>query len=132
MNERVKRLKASLQVQKYPICIEKFKITLDTYAQTENEPQVTRRAKVFANVLARLPIFIEADQLIAGSPTSQFMGLEIDAEYGVWSQEEIDSLKNDNYVISPEDEKEFAGALQDIQAQAQDADHFHGRNPVRQ
>ena len=48
MNERVKRLKASLQVQKYPIV-----------SRNQDHPGYLCPDKVFANVLARLPIFIE-------------------------------------------------------------------------
>ena len=90
-----------------PICIEKLRIALRTMAATEGEPMILRRAKVFANVLREIPIFIEEDTLIAGSGASQPMGLEIDPEYFLWSQDEIDALKREGFLISPEDEREL-------------------------
>ena len=68
---------------------------------------ILRRAKVFANVLREIPIFIEEDTLIAGNGASRPMGLEIDPEYFLWSQDEIDALKREGFLISPEDEREL-------------------------
>ena len=78
-----------------------------TMAATEGEPMILRRAKVFANVLRGIPIFIEEDTLIAGNGASKPMGLEIDPEYFLWSQDEIDALKREGFLISPEDEREL-------------------------
>jgi len=104
MNERLQRLSADVVVDEYPICIEKLKIVLETLKESAGQPQILRRAKCLASVLDRMPIFIEAGELIVGNAASQPMGMEIDAEYGNWSQAEIDSLKQDCYTISPEDE----------------------------
>ena len=84
---------AALRKDHLPICIEKLRIALRTLAATEGEPMILRRAKVFANVLREIPIFIEEDTLIAGNGASKPMGLEIDPEYFIWSQDEIDALK---------------------------------------
>jgi hypothetical protein len=80
---------AALQTDHLPICIEKLRIALRTLAATEGEPMILRRAKVFANVLREIPICIEEDTLIAGNGASKPMGLEIDPEYFLWSQDEI-------------------------------------------
>ena len=104
MNERLQRLAANVVVDRYPICIEKLKIVLETLRATEGQPQILRRAKCLENVLDRIPIFIEADELIVGNGASQPMGIEIDAEYATWSQVEIDLLKEDGFAISPQDE----------------------------
>jgi len=104
MNERLQCLSANVVIDSYPICIEKLKIVLETLKASQGQPQILRRAKCLANVLDRIPIFIEEGELIVGNAASQPMGLEIDAEYGNWSQTEIDSLKQDCYTISPEDE----------------------------
>ena len=40
---------AELQKDRLPICIEKLRIALRTMAETEGEPMILRRAKVFAN-----------------------------------------------------------------------------------
>jgi formate C-acetyltransferase len=107
MNGRIQSLMAALRKDHLPICIEKLRIALRTMAATEGEPMILRRAKVFANVLREIPIFIEEDALIAGNGASKPMGLEIDPEYFTWSQDEIDALKREGFLISPEDEREL-------------------------
>jgi pyruvate formate-lyase/glycerol dehydratase family glycyl radical enzyme len=107
MNSRIQSLTAALQKDQFPICIEKLRIALRTMVATEAEPMILRRAKVFANVLREIPIFIEEDSLIAGNGASKPMGLEIDPEYFLWSQDEIDALKREGFLISPEDEREL-------------------------
>ena len=91
----------------HPLCIEKLRIALRTMTETEGDPMVLRRAKVFANVLREIPIFIEENTLIVGNGASKPMGLEIDPEYFLWSQDEIDALKREGFLISPEDEREL-------------------------
>jgi hypothetical protein len=68
---------------------------------------ILRRAEVLANVLREIPIFIEEDTLIVGNGASKPMGLEIDPEYFIWSQDEIDALKREGFLISPENECEL-------------------------
>lgn len=97
----------AIQRDRHPICIEKLRIVLHTMTATVGEPVVLRRAKAFANVLRAIPIFIEPNELIAGAGASKPMGLEVDPEYYIWSQEEIEALKRDGYSIAPEDEKEL-------------------------
>jgi pyruvate formate-lyase/glycerol dehydratase family glycyl radical enzyme len=107
MNPRIQSLIAALRKDRYVLCIEKLRIALRTMAATEGESMALRRAKVFANVLREIPIFIEEDTLIAGNGASKPMGLEIDAEYFLWSQDEIDALKREGFLISPQDEREL-------------------------
>ena len=54
-----------------------------------------------------MPIGINEDELIVGMAASKPMGLEIDPDYGIWEQDEIDSLKEDGYLIDLEDEEEL-------------------------
>jgi pyruvate formate-lyase/glycerol dehydratase family glycyl radical enzyme len=107
MNPRIQALMAGLRIGHHPIGIEKLRIALRTMAETEGESMILRRAKVFANVLREIPIFIEEDALIAGNGASKPMGLEIDPEYFIWSQDEIDALKREGFSISPEEECEL-------------------------
>jgi pyruvate formate-lyase/glycerol dehydratase family glycyl radical enzyme len=107
MNARIQALTAALRKDHHPICIEKLRISVRTMAATEGEPMILRRAKVFADVLREIPIFIEEDTLIAGNGASKPMGLEIDPEYFIWSQDEIDALKREGFLISPEEEREL-------------------------
>jgi len=107
MNDRIENIKKRVMVDRYPICIEKYKITMDVRAVTRNDPLIIQRAKLLQAYAERMPIAIEDEELIVGLPASKHMGLEIDPDYGIWSQHEIDSLKADGYLIDPEDELEL-------------------------
>jgi pyruvate formate-lyase/glycerol dehydratase family glycyl radical enzyme len=107
MNPRIQSLVAALRKDHHPICIEKLRIALRTMGATEGESMILRRAKVFANVLREIPIFVEEDTLIVGNGASKPMGLEIDPEYFLWSQDEIDALKREGFLISLEEEREL-------------------------
>ena len=104
MNNRLQQLLAKVIVDRYPICIEKLKLVLASLEASQGQPQILRRAKCIEAVLDQIPIFIDPGELIVGNAASQSMGLEIDAEYGNWSQTEIDLLKADGFTIAPEDE----------------------------
>ncbi len=107
MNERVKKMKESLKISKYPLCVEQFKLVNESFAMTEGEPTIIRRAKLHAHVLDNITIFIEEDDLLCGSGASKPFGLEMQYEYGVWTKEEVESLKSEIYTISLEDEEEL-------------------------
>lgn len=107
MTDRVKRLKESLRINKYPLCIEKFRLANESLDATAGEPMLTRRAKLHEHILDNITIFLEDDDPIAGVGASKPFGLEMDYEYGVWTPDEVESLKSEIYTIDPEDEKEL-------------------------
>jgi pyruvate formate-lyase/glycerol dehydratase family glycyl radical enzyme len=104
MNERVRRLKERLLVDEYPICVEKSLLVMDTYRQTEGEPEILRRAKATANYLDQKTIFIEEDELIIGNVASKPMGMEAGSLGPTWPQEDLVELRNAGLVLSEEDE----------------------------
>lgn len=107
MTERVKRMKESLRVNKYPLCVEQFRLAVQSLEETAGQPMLLRRSKLHAHVLDNIPIFIEEDDLLCGSGASKPFGLEMQYEYGVWTPDEVESLKSEIYTISPEDEEEL-------------------------
>jgi formate C-acetyltransferase len=107
MTERVQRLLQGLRVNKYPLCIEKFRLANEFLDATSGEPMILRRAKLHRHILDNITIFIEDDDPIAGVGASKPFGLEMDYEYGVWTPAEVESLKSEIYYIDPEDEKEL-------------------------
>lgn len=107
MTDRVKRMKDSLKVSKYPLCIEYFKLANESLDQTGGEPALMRRAKLHAHVLDNITIFIEDEDLLCGSGASKPFGLEMQYEYGVWTPDEVESLKSEIYTIDPDDEQEL-------------------------
>ncbi len=102
--DRIERIKAKTQVDRYWICIERFRISVDNLNANRNDPVVTRRGKQLKAYAERMPIDIMDDELIVGIGASKYMGLEIDPDYGLWPQDEIDSLKEDGFLIDPQDE----------------------------
>jgi pyruvate formate-lyase/glycerol dehydratase family glycyl radical enzyme len=105
--ERIERLRECLFVDQYPLSFEKIRLMTDSLKQTEGEPQILRRAKALANVLDRIPIFIEEDELIVGNGASKPMGVELDCDMAIWPQDEIDALREEGFVASEEDEAEL-------------------------
>ena len=107
MTDRVRRMLQSLKVSKYPLCIEYFKLANESLDRTAGEPMLLRRAKLHAHVLDHMPIFIEPEDLLCGSGASKPFGLEMQYEYGVWTRDEVESLKSEIYTIDPADEEEL-------------------------
>lgn len=104
MNERVQRLKAKLQVERYPICVEKARLVMESYRQTEGLPQVVRRTNATAHYLDHKTIFIEDDELIVGNIASKPMGLEAGSLGPTWPEEDMEELRQAGLDISQEDE----------------------------
>ncbi|MCR1839951.1 glycyl radical protein [Murimonas intestini] len=107
MNERVKKMKDSLRISKYPLCIELFRLANESLDSTAGEPMITRRAKLHEHILDNITIFIEEDDLICGSGASKPFGMEMQYEYGVWTKDEVEALKSEIYTIDPKDEEEL-------------------------
>lgn len=106
MTDRVKAMREK-QKEKYTICLERFKLILGSYAETVGEPEVQRRAKAMRAILDELPIYIADGDLLMGNAASRPRGLEIDPNVGMWDKSEIDSLREEGYFFSEEDEKEL-------------------------
>jgi formate C-acetyltransferase len=107
MTDRVKRMMESLKINKYPLCVEKFRLANEALDATAGEPMILRRAKLHKHILDNITIFIEDDDPIAGVGASKPFGLEMEYEYGVWTPDEVEALKSEIYTISPEDEAEL-------------------------
>ncbi len=103
MYERIERIKERVVIDHYPICIEKYRITLDVIEKTQNDPVIIQRGKILKETIERMPIAIAPDELMVGIGASKPMGLEIDPHYGIWTQDEIDSLIEDGYLMDPQD-----------------------------
>lgn len=107
MTDRVKRMVKSLKVNKYPLCVQQFRLACDALDATAGEDMITRRSKVQESILDGIDIFMDEDELILGEGASKPFGIEMSYEYGVWTRDEVESLKSEVYTISPEDEAEL-------------------------
>ncbi len=112
MSTRIDMMRNRLVTDKNPICIEKFKIILQTEAENAYEMPVFRRGKTLANILDRIPIFIMDGELIVGNTASKPFGLEMDVGFSTWNTYEIDALKEDGFKIEPKDEAELLDLIE--------------------
>ena len=107
MTDRVDRMIKSLKINKYPLCVQQFRLAVEALDESAGEDMITRRSKVQERILDKINIFMDDDELILGEGADKPFGLEMTYEYGVWTKDEVDSLKSEIYTISPEDEKEL-------------------------
>ena len=108
MSERVNKLLKTVRPGKYTICTEKGRLLTESFKSTEREPEVLRNAKALAHVLDNITIFIEDDELIVGNAASKPRGIEFTNLWGLWTEQEIDSIKaGEGFDISKEDEAEL-------------------------
>lgn len=115
MSERIKMLKSRL-TNNYPISIEKFRILCDSLEESFGEPVILRRAKVFRDVLERFPLNIMDGELIVGTGSAKYNGVELDCGSGPWTPTELRALQEDGYILSDEDLE----AVEDLNRRAKD------------
>ena len=113
--ERIERIQASMNARVPYICPERAEIITESFKQTEGEPIVVRRAKAFAEILARMTVYIEPDMLIAGNQASGNFAAPVFPEYSFdWVISELDEFsgrKGDSFNIT-EDTKNRLKALE--------------------
>jgi formate C-acetyltransferase len=107
MSKRIEMMRDRLVTDKNPICVEKFKIILQTEAENAYEMPVYRRGKTLTNVLDRIPIFILDGELIVGNTASKPFGLEMDVGFSTWNEFELDGLEEDGFKLDPKDKAEL-------------------------
>jgi pyruvate formate-lyase/glycerol dehydratase family glycyl radical enzyme len=120
-NARIRDLKRQIEVDSYPLCIEKSRLLTESFRNTEGQPQIIRRARALAHVLDNITIFLEEPQLIAGNAASKFMGLEIDFYAGLWPEEELDGLRDCGFEFSDQEQAEVLGMNE----------YWRSKNPIR-
>lgn len=105
--DRIEKIKKRVIVDRYPVCIEKYRIYSDVVEKNQHDVPIIQRAKVLKAWAERMPIAIADGELIVGLGASKPMGLEIDPNYGIWTQDEIDSLVADGYIIDEQDQRDL-------------------------
>ena len=105
MNVRIQNLREKLQVDKYPICIERALLMTESYQKTEGRPMILTRAEAHAHLLDNITIFIEDNELIVGNVASKPMGVEVCPDAGIWTQGELDATRLEGFSISDEEMK---------------------------
>ena len=100
---RIAAMLATVHPKRYPLCVEKAHLILESFKETEGQPQILRRAKALRNFLDRRTIFIEDGELIVGNPASKPMGLEAGSLGPTWPPEELAELRAAQFDISDDD-----------------------------
>jgi len=108
---RTKKLNEELLAVKPEICIERARLVTCSYRETEAEPMIIRRAKAIAKVLREMTIFIQRDQLIAGTQASTLRAAplfpETEAEYLESEIDLFEKREQDRLIVRSEVKKEL-------------------------
>ena len=89
--ERIDRLQQKMEKRKASICSERAVLFTESFAATEGEDYVLRKAKAFAHVLKNMSIYIEDDSLIFGNQAARNFAAPIFPEYSFnWVIDELD------------------------------------------
>lgn len=109
--ERIRILKEqSLHAKQY-VCVQRARYLTNAYIKYQADPMILRRAKAFSYVLENMDIFLEDQQLLAGTQASSLRAASIFPEYcSKWIVDEIDELEKrpgDKFYVRPEDREEL-------------------------
>lgn len=107
MTDRIKRMHAALQVEKYPICGEKASLVIESWKQNEGFPSILRRTLATAHYLDNRTLFVEDDELIVGNVASVPHGLEALVWGAFWDDEDLAVITQGNFSITPETHKKL-------------------------
>ncbi|MBP7615287.1 MAG: hypothetical protein KA756_06510, partial [Steroidobacteraceae bacterium] len=72
--ERIQRMKQRYLASRPTICGQRARYWTESYRTTEGEHPAKRRAKAFANALAKKDILIRDDEILVGAPTRHIRG----------------------------------------------------------
>jgi len=112
---RTVKLNDELLEVKPEICVERARLVTRSYKETEGEPMVIRRAKAMYKILTEMTVFIQKDQLIAGTQASKLRSAPLFPETeAVYLEKEIDLFEKrqqDRLYVCLEVKKEL---LEDI------------------
>ena len=108
---RTKKLNDEVLAVKPEMCVERARLVTASYKESEAEPMVVRRAKAIAKVLREMTIFIQKDQLIAGTQASKLRASplfpETEAEYLGKEIDLFEKREQDRLIVPPEARREL-------------------------
>jgi formate C-acetyltransferase len=110
LTERMHNFREELLNAKPIVCVERAKLTTESYKEHADKPMVLRRALFLENILKNMSIFIEDDTVIAGNQASSNRSAPIFPEYAMdWVIDELDEFEKrdgDIFYIT-EESKEY-------------------------
>ncbi|MBV4418855.1 glycyl radical protein [Clostridium tyrobutyricum] len=112
---RTVKLNNELLLVKPEMCVERARIVTESYKRSEGEPMIIRRAKSIADVLRKMTIFIQKDQMIVGNQASKLRAAPLFPETeALYLEKEIDLFEKreqDRLIVPKNVRKEL---LEDI------------------
>ncbi len=113
-SERITRLVEHLFAKMPEIESARAVLITESYRQTEDKPEVMRKALAFAHILDHIPIIIRPEELIVGSTTLAPRGCQTYPEFSYeWLEAEFDTVATreaDPFYISDQAKREIAEA----------------------
>ncbi|EKQ56846.1 MULTISPECIES: glycyl radical protein [unclassified Clostridium] len=114
LTDRMHNFREDLLNAKSMVCVERAKLTTESYKEHADKPMVLRRALCLENILKNMSIFIEDKTLIVGNQASSNRSAPIFPEYAMdWVIDELDEFEKrdgDIFYITEESKE----ALQEI------------------
>ncbi|MDR1317937.1 MAG: hypothetical protein LBK13_13810 [Spirochaetales bacterium] len=83
MTDRVKRLRDRTVAARPFVCWERGKIITESYKASAGEPQVMRRALALRDILAKMSVCIDEDELVVGNHASGINGAPLFPEFSM-------------------------------------------------
>jgi len=104
LSDRVARLKHSLLETAPRLSCERISCLLQSYHETDGEPPVIRRARVFEKLLSEMTLFIDENPVV-GTTTQYRCGMQPYPENACrWMVDEVEANTSlGTYAVSPED-----------------------------
>lgn len=128
LTERIVQWLDAIRDEPWRISVERQRLVMESWKETEGEDIEIRRAKLFAKVLEEIPIAIHPFDLIVGRETQHLLGtgtsVEVCGDYipGIWDDDEDDLELNHTVksTISKEDKMFLRECVR----------YFAGKTPV--
>lgn len=109
MNKRITLLKENIFNTVPQLCLDRAKLSTESYKQNEGEPYVYKRAKAFENILEGMNIYILPGELIVGNQASKPCSVPLFPEFSIsFLLDEIDTFAErpfDKFLVSQEVKK---------------------------
>lgn len=115
LTPRTQAIKDSLFAENRVVSLERARLYMESYQQTEGEPVIIRRAKAFRHLLENHMIVIDAYDLLAGNRTAKPRAGVLSPEMSpYWIDDELDvfpTRPQDTFDISEEDKEYYRSVL---------------------
>ena len=109
LTPRMRDFREQLLNAKPTVCVERAKITTETYKSNFHQPLAIRRALMLKNILEQMTIFIEPQSILAGNQAGSNRSAPIFPEYAMdWVINELDEFEKrdgDRFYISEENKQ---------------------------